>query len=256
MSLRRSIVIARYEFLLLWRDPFWVPLIAMPLLLMAFTKPVFRAALALAGNPETNGAEHAVPGMAVLFSLFVVWMVGSPFFRDYGWHTWERLRASRARSSEILIGKVLPPFIFSGLQLGLLFSLGSVLFELNVRGSLLALTLVSASLCACLLGLGLALATLARTVMQLSVFTNVGALLLAGLGGAIVPVSALPGWAQAVAPVTPGYWAMHGYNAVFLEGGGVGDVALSVSALLGFAAALGGVAAARLNFQETKTSWA
>ncbi len=87
--------------------------------------------------------------------------------------------------------------------------------------------------------LGLALAALCRTIMQLTSFVNVGTMLMGGLGGAITPIESLPGWAQAIAPVVPSYWAMRGYRSVILGGGGMSAVALPVAVLLGFALAFG-----------------
>jgi ABC-2 type transport system permease protein len=83
-----------------------------------------------------------------------------------------------------------------------------------------------------------------------------GAIVFAGLGGAIVPITVLPGWARAVAPVTPTYWAMRGFRAVLLKHDTLSGVWLSVVVLLAFAVFFALVAATRFSFEETKTSWA
>src|SRR5437763_17171855 len=105
----RSAAVGRQELRVLRSDPTPViVLVAMPLVLMAFIKPAFRSALVTSGHPQANGAEQAVPGMAVLFAFFLIGFVSFAFFRDHGWTTWDRLRASRARPAEIMIGKVAP----------------------------------------------------------------------------------------------------------------------------------------------------
>ena len=38
--------------------------------------------------------------------------------------------------------------------------------------------------------------------------------------GAFVPVAIMPGWAQAVVPVMPTYWAMRGMRSVVISSGG------------------------------------
>ena len=40
--------------------------------------------------------------------FYIVGMTSFAFFAEYGWHTWDRLRASRATSAEIIVGKALP----------------------------------------------------------------------------------------------------------------------------------------------------
>jgi hypothetical protein len=106
------------------------------------------------------------------------------------------------------------------------------------------------------ISLGFMLLSLCRSVIQLNAITNAGAMLLGGLGGALTPVELLPGWAQAVAPAAPTYWAMQGFRAVTMENGGMADVARPVGVLLAFTAAFLLVAVNRFQVEETKVSWA
>jgi ABC-2 type transport system permease protein len=58
-----------------------------------------------------------------------------------------------------------------------------------------------------LLCVGTAIAGVVRSQGELSTLGNIAALSVSALGGALVPYALMPGWAQAVAPVSPGYWA-------------------------------------------------
>ena len=81
MSPRRSAAIARHEFRVLIDDPsIIVLLLGMPLLMMAFMKPLFRLSLAAEGFSGANGADQAVPGMAVMFAAFTSGSPASPSF--------------------------------------------------------------------------------------------------------------------------------------------------------------------------------
>src|SRR5947209_9183011 len=92
VSPSRSAAVARHELRLLRRDPvFLLTFTLMPLIVMAFIKPAFRYMLAAQNGARVNGAEQAVPGVAVMFSMFLVGSVGFAFFREYGWGTWERV---------------------------------------------------------------------------------------------------------------------------------------------------------------------
>ncbi len=244
MSLRRIAAIARNDLRLLRSDPgFLIVLTLMPLVVMAFIKPVF-------------DAGQVVPGMAVMFSMFLVGNLGFSVFREHGWNTWERLRASWASPGEILVGKSVTPLMCLVLQLTILFGVGGVLFGLHVRGSFMALALVALSYAICLLALGSVLLALCRTLMQLNGLTNLGAMVLAGLAGALTPFALLPVWARAIAPATPGYWAMRGFREVITGGAGLRAVMVPCSALLGAAVVLGSFALWRFRFDETKLGWA
>ena len=158
--------------------------------------------------------------------------------------------------SQIMAGKMAVPLLQAAVQLVVLFGVGGALYRLHVRGSMIALAAVAAAFCVCVVGLGLALLAICQTVLQLNAVANLGAIVLAGIGGAIAPATALPGWARTVAPATPSYWAMRGFRSVILDGGSLGAVALPVVVLFGFAAFFLVVAATRFRFEQTKTSWA
>jgi ABC-2 type transport system permease protein len=59
-----------------------------------------------------------------------------------------------------------------------------------------------------LLAAGSLLATLVRSHSQLAVLTDIGAIAISTLGGALLPLSMMPAIAQHAAPASPGYWAI------------------------------------------------
>jgi ABC-2 type transport system permease protein len=251
MSLERIAAIARLDLKVLRTDSMpAIMLILMPLLLMPFLKPAFDVALHIEGHRGATGAEQVVPGMAVTFGFFLVGNVSLGFYREHAWRTWDRLRASPAGTVEILVGKMVSPLLQAITQFAVLFGLGGLLMGLHVQGSWLALCAVGASFGVYLVTTGLAITALCRTVLQANAIVNLGTLLLAGLAGALVPYSLLPGWAQDLSPVVPSYWAMQGYKAaIFGEGAAVLEPILL---LLGFSVVSALVASTRLRFDETK----
>jgi ABC-2 type transport system permease protein len=60
---------------------------------------------------------------------------------------------------------------------------------------------------------------------------------LTALGGALVPLSVLPGWAAAAAPASPGYWAMTALHGALIGQAGATLRAAGVLAAIGLAAA-------------------
>jgi ABC-2 type transport system permease protein len=88
---------------------------------------------------------------------------------------------------------------------------------------------------ACVLLLGTAASTLARSPAQLSAAGDVLAILTTILAGALVPAILLPGWLQHLAPISPGYWAMHAYRSALI--GPASSLARSFSMLAVFGVA-------------------
>ena len=253
MSVRASSAIFRHEMRVLLTDPSTVVfVIFMPLLMVALTKQLFASSLQSQGYPDANGAEFGVPGMAVAFAAFGVGYSGFSFFRDHGWGTWERLRATPASSVDIMVGKVVPMVLVTIAQLGVLFGLGGPLFGMRVKGSWIALWLLILVLALALSAAGMVVTALARSMNQLNAIGSVGGTALALLGGAWVPVEAMPDWAQAIAPGLPTYWAMDGFRGVILDGTGLVDALLPAAVIAGFGVLFTGLAAWRFRFDEAK----
>lgn len=251
-----TLVIARRELRLLRQDPMpLILLLVVPLAFLAFLKPVLFIALIIEGYPGTNGSEQAVPGAAATFSLLLAGLVGLSFFREHGWGVWDRLRASPATTSQILAGKLLPLYGFALFQAAWIFTAGFMVFGLRVRGELMALAVVTVAAAASHLALGLLVVAVARTIQQVNALANLGAALLAGFGGAIVPAYLLPGWVRAVGPFTPTHWVMRGYRAVLLDGRGLEGVVVPALVLVVFAGAVVAAAMARFSVEETKGFW-
>ncbi len=253
MSVRRILALNRHNFLLTIHDP--APLIAyvlMPLILIAFLKPTFRLVLLASGQPGSNGSEMAVPGMTVMFAFFWVSIVGFNLFREHGWGTWDRLRVSQASTGDIILGKVLPLWLVISLQLGVLFCVSTLLFDLHIHGSIAVVAAIIAVLSLCLVILGVALVALCHTLDQMIVLANVGALIFGGLGGAIAPVKTLPDWAQILAHGIPTYWAIRGLQDAIQSTAQTTDGWQCVGVLLVFTLIFATIARVRFRFSETK----
>ena len=253
MSLSRSWAIVRHEMKALVDDPgSLVFLLIMPLLMMGLMKPLFGLSLQAEGFAGANGAEQAVPGMAAMFATFTGSFAGFTFFREHGWHTWDRLRASQAGTADIMFGKLAPTLMIAIVQMLALFGFGVLLFELEVAGQWTALVVIVVTFSLAMLSFGMAITSLSRTSLQLNTYVNLAGIVFAGIGGALVPLAVLPEWVQTLALFVPTYWAMEGFLDVILEGGTLTDVVLPSLALVAFAIVFSVVAATRFRFEESK----
>ncbi len=257
-SLGRIFAVARHDLRILRRDPvFLVIFTIMPLGFMAFTKGAYGAAVNVRyPHASLNGAEQVVPGAAVLFSGFLVGNLGFAVFREHAWATWERLRASHLETWELMLGKSVAPILSLAIQLTVMLGGGALLFDLNVRGPFPAFLAVASMLAVMEVALGFMLLAICRSILQLNAATNLGAMLLGGIGGAVTPVYLLPTWAQRIAPATPTYWAMRGFRSVIIAGAGFGAILLPLGMLAGFTIVFTLFAALRFGVEEAKLAWA
>ena len=239
----RLAAVARHQAVLLARDP--GPMIGytvMGLLLITVTRPLYAALGRLVPGAGPGGTAAAAAGMTVMFSLFALKVGSAHLLNERTWRTWDRLRSSPAGFGVLLAGKALPLLAVLIVQQVVLFGFSAAVFGLRPQGGWLALAGCALAWSACVLCLGLGASTLARTPAQLSTAGDIVALVTTILGGALVPVALLPGWLRAVAPASPGYWALAAFHDALA--GDPGQLGRPLLVLAAFA--LGGMALAAL----------
>ena len=256
-TVRTIAAIARNHTRLVFQDAqLMVFVIAMPIALTLFLKPAFALILHTEGSATANGAEQAIPGAAALFAFNVGIFLAIAVYRDHGWGVWDRLRTTRANALTILVGMSIPYYVVGVIAMVIDFVLGDLLFGLDVWPSFGSVLVLSVAYLVCVIGMGLLLTAATRTLQQVSALGQPVATLLAIAGGAFMPLSVLPSWAQHVAPVSPTYWAMRGFRAALLDGEGVASALLPAAMLVGFGVVSMAFAAARFRAAEPKTGWA
>lgn len=254
MSPRRSLTIARMNLLLQLRDPASpLVMIALPLVLVPFLLPGAAAQLHADGFPHANGTEQVLPGFAALFAFLSTQLIVVMFFREYPWGTWDRLRASAASTADILIGKAGVAVLVQLVELAAVMLIGSALFDYRPNGSVLALVLVLATFSLTLAGFGVMVVALVNTMDLALSIASVGGMFMAGLGGALAPVSSFPAWAAGIAHASPAFWALDAIRRISLHGAGVAEVLPAIGVLLAFALGFAAVGALRFRVDSAKT---
>lgn len=211
----RTLPLVRHNLTLFGREPGpMIGRIIQPVLLLLVLNPLYVSAL----DDRTRGTTQVVIGFLVLFSLLGMSIVGNAILTERRWQTFDRLRATPARPAELIAGKAIPIVLFVLVQQAVLLTLGILVLGLPVA----SFWLLALAVCAwvlTVLAIGTAIAMCVRSFAELSATIDIGAFICTAIGGALVPLSAMPGWAQALAPFSPAYWAMEG-----LAGGISGDV--------------------------------
>ena len=250
----RSLALVRKDLLLYRADlaPILI-MVALPLGFITFMVPVNRALLEVRGYPGATGAEQALPGMMVMFALFLLGIVGDQFYREYGWNTWDRVRLG-GDLPEILIGKTVPALGILLAQLTVVFATGTLVFGMAIAGPPLAIVVLLAAFAVCLVGVLVAEFAWCKTFSQFNALNVLVVTVFSGLGGAFAPIDLLPAWAQAAARFTPTYWVIEGLRNVILDGQGVAYALRMALPVALFAIAFLAVAAVRLRRGSFKVS--
>ncbi len=171
-------------------------------------------------NPEIESRRFLVPGaIAIVMTMIGTLLTALVMAREWERGTMEALFSTPSGIVEILIGKLLPYF-----ALGLLATLGctalaSTVFEVPLRGSLVALLLLTSTFLIPALGQGLLISALARNQFVASQLALLSGFLPAFLlSGFLFNIESMPGWIQLITRVIPARYFVSSLQTVFLAG--------------------------------------
>jgi ABC-2 type transport system permease protein len=204
----------------------------------------------VAYNPRLKTAPYLVPGIAATLLVIVTTLVtamGLSRERENG--TMEQVLVTPIRPTWLLLGKLLPFLLIGVLDMGLLIAMGTWLFDVPLRGSLLVAGLGVALYLFSTLGMGLFISTASQTQQQ--AFLGGFLFLLPGilLSGILTPIRAMPGWLQAITYLNPVRHFAEVMRGVLLRGAGFGDLWFQLAALAVLGGSLMGLAVARFRTQ-------
>ena len=111
-----------------------------------------------------------------------------------------------------------------------------------------ALLLLGGSASLAAIGFGILVALYARTAEQATSFSAAAIMIMAALGGVLVPKAVMPLFMQQVSVVSPLAWGLDGFLEVFVRGGSIRDVLPDAARLIAFSALCHGIA--RLRYER------
>lgn len=238
----------RHNLLLTGREP--GPLLSRliaPVVIMCLLAPLYQGPMDTTGPIDATDAVdntgRVVAGPLVMFSMVAVTLVGNAFLVERLWHTRDRLLVGAPDTASVLLGKAVPALIVLLLQQVVVVGFGIAVFDLRIPAPTLLVTALL-TWAFTLLAVGAAVSTLVASYSALSASIDIGSLVSTALGGVLVPVALLPGWAGVVAPASPGYWALDAITAALRNDPAATFAACGV--LLAIGAAAAGLAAWRL----------
>ena len=187
-------------------------------------------------NP--NASQHNVPAWTIFAMFFVVISLGGSIVREKLSGSFVRLKTLPTNYFVALLSKQLTYLLVTMIQAVVIFSIGILLFPylglpaLNLPGDILGLFLVSFICGWCAVSYAICIGVFAQTQEQANGFGAVSIVILAAIGGLMVPGFAMPESFKTVMKLSPLHWCLEAYYGLFLEAGKLKDVLVNVIPLL------------------------
>jgi ABC-2 type transport system permease protein len=156
-------------------------------------------------NPSLKGHFMFVPGVITLIMILICALMTSiTITREKEFGTMEVLLVSPLKPVQIILGKVLPYFILSFIDVIMILLLSWFVFGLPIKGSLILLLAESMLYILMSLSLGILISTVSKTMQQAIFISMVGmmlpTILLSGFIFPIENMAKIYGWVSAIFP--------------------------------------------------------
>ncbi len=186
-------------------------------------------------NPERRSAVQIVPALiGVILTMTMVLFTGVAIVRERERGNLELLITTPVRTTELMLGKLMPYILIGLIQVSIVLLVGHLLFQVPMRGHLGDVYIAALAFIAASLTLGLLISTLAKSqfqAMQLTLFVFLPSILLSGF---MFPFDGMPELAQRIAEVLPLTHFVRLIRGIVLRGADLGELMPEIRALLIF----------------------
>ena len=209
-------------------------------------------------NRRPSSVQQNVPAWLLFAMFFIAVPLSTTWVQERQQGTYARLRSMGLSVKHLLLGKLLPYLGINLLQVMLMLGVGIFVVpwfggdRLTLGHAPLALCLMALAVSFASVAYALLIANLVSTSEQATIFTGVANLLMAAVGGIMVPRFLMPPLMQALSQYSPMAWGLEGFLDVFLRQGGLKTVAPEALRLFVFGVACLALAALRLGRQRGK----
>ncbi|HET7755185.1 MAG TPA: ABC transporter permease [Anaeromyxobacteraceae bacterium] len=198
-------------------------------------------------NPTERSAIFLVPGLAAyLLAIGAVMLTALTVAGEWERGSMEQLFASPVGRLEIVLGKLLPYLALGFVQLLLVLAVGTAIFDVPVRGSVLLVFVLGGTFLVGMLGQGLLISVVTRNQLVATQAATLSSLLPSVLlSGMIFPIENMPWALRAMSYVIPARYLVHALRGILLKGNGLATLWPDLVGLAAFAAVALALATAR-----------
>ncbi len=174
-------------------------------------------------NQDLKGVFMFVPGtMALILMLISAMMTSISISREKELGTMEVLMVSPIKPFQIVVGKLIPYIVLSFINAVVIIALGTFVFGLPVRGSLILLLLESLLFISLALSLGILISTVSNSQMVAMFISLIGLMLpTILLSGFIYPIENMPLILQWISNIMPPKWYIIIVKDIMIKGEGL-----------------------------------
>ncbi|MDO5639615.1 MAG: ABC transporter permease [Neisseria sp.] len=179
---------------------------------------------------KPTSVQHSVPAWLIFGMFFIMIPLSNVMAMERQTNTLTRLRMAQAPAGMLLASKLLPYFLINQLQFAGMLLLGRYLLPalgidaFALEGARWPYAALACAISLAALGYGLLVSVCAKTTEQAVVLGGGGIIIMAALGGIMVPAYVMPESMHPATQLSPMAWALQAFHGLLLKRGGFAQV--------------------------------
>lgn len=190
---------------------------------------------------KPTSVQQSVPAWLVFSMFFILIPISNTFINEKNFGTISRIRSINVSLLPILISKIFPYFIINQIQVVFMILVGMYVVPLlggdtlEISNNYGMILLVSCVVSLGSISFALLIANIAKTTEEATTYGGVSNIILAALGGIMVPKFVMPKFMQDATEFSPMAWGLESFLEVFVRGGTFADISTYVYQMVIFA---------------------
>lgn len=190
---------------------------------------------------KPTSVQQSVPAWLVFSMFFILIPISNTFINEKNFGTILRIRSINVSLFPILLGKIIPYFIVNQIQVMIMILVGIFIVplfggdSLVINGNYLLIFYMSSAISFAAICFALFIANISKTTEEATSIGGVTNIVLAALGGIMVPKFVMPQFMQDISSYSPMSWGLEGLLEVFVRGGNFSDIKIYLLYLIIFA---------------------
>ena len=194
-------------------------------------------------NPELNYQYFMVPGiLGELVTILVMLLTAMNVVREREVGTIEQINVTPIRKWQFVLGKMLPFLVIGLVLLTVGLTVGKLIFDVPILGSLWVVFAFCLLNIAAVLGLGLIISNMVDTQQQAMFVAFFFVIIFILMSGLFTPIESMPQWAQYLTIPNPIAHFVNVMRQVLLKGSSFADVQYNFWVTTGLAVVFNSVA--------------
>lgn len=194
-------------------------------------------------NPRLDYKTFMVPGiLGEIVALIICFLTALNIVREREVGTIEQLNVTPVKKWQFIMGKLLPFWLLSLLMMTVGLTVGKLVFDIPMLGSLGLVFAYTAAFTPCMLGLGFLISNFADSQQQAMFTAWFFLIIFILMCGLFTPVSSMPEWAQVLNKINPVAYFVEFMRLVLLKGAGFEEIKTNFYTVLGYAVAANSLA--------------